>query len=330
MLDDFLHDTEQLKKKNEPFAIAQVVRREAPSSGKVGDKAVINKYGEIIGWIGGGCVKGIIVKEAEDALKTGEARLVKIGKSLIPSKQEGVSEYKMTCQSEGTIEVIIEPVLPAPHLVVIGSTAISKALVKMAKIAGYRITGVAQDANLNTFEKVDELITQLNLSNVKTTPASFLVVITQGEGDEKALIEALQKECAYLGFVASKKKMVSIKEYLTNSGIDKKKIETIVSPAGIDIKAKKPGEVAISILAQIIQIQNNLPASATFERFETIKEDGGKSPVYYINPVCGVPVDMNNPKHVVEYKGEKVYFCCDGCKVKFDAEPEKYMKQAKA
>lgn len=330
MLDDFLHDTELLKKKNEPFAIAQVVRREAPSSGKVGDKAVINKFGEMMGWIGGGCIKGIIVKEAEEAMKTGKARLVKIGKSLTPLKQEGVMQYTMICQSEGTVEVYVEPVLPPTHLVVIGNSAIARALVKMTKIAGYRITGVAQDATLSTFEKVDELITQINLSNVKTTTSSFIVVITQGEGDEKALMEALKKEYAYLGFVASRKKMASIKEYLETNGIEKKKTDSIISPAGIDINAKKPEEVAISIMAQIIQIQNSKSAPVIFQQFESIKEDGGKSPEYYINPVCGVPIDMNNPKHIIEYKGEKVYFCCDGCKVKFEADPQKYMKKEKA
>jgi xanthine dehydrogenase accessory factor len=320
MLDQFLKNTDLLRKKNEPFALAMVVRRDAPSSGKVGDKAVINKHGEMIGWVGGGCVKGILIKEAEDAMRTGKARLVKIGKSLTTLKQDGVMEYKMTCQS-----VFIEPILPKPHIVVIGKSAIAKALVKMAAVAGYRITGVAQDADLTTFEKVDELITQVKLTNVKTTVATCIVVVTQGEGDEKALTEALQKDYAYLGFVASKKKMISVAAYLESSGFDKKKIETITSPAGIDINAKQPEEVAISILAQIIQAQNSATAPGIFQQYETTKEDGGKAPVYYINPVCGVPVDMNNPKHLVEYKNEKIYFCCDGCKVKFDAEPEKYM-----
>ena len=200
--------------------MAIVVWREAPSSGKVGDKAVINKFGEILGWVGGGCVKGIIIKEAEDAMKSGKARLVKIGKSIVPSKQEGVMEYKMTCQSEGTVEIFIEPVMPQPHLVVMGKSAIAKSLVKLARDAGYRITGVAQDANLQTFEKVDELITQISLANVKTTPASFIVVATQGEQDEKALQEALKKERAYLGFVASRKKMASIANYLADAGFD--------------------------------------------------------------------------------------------------------------
>ncbi len=159
-----------LQKKAEPFAMAIVVRREAPSSGKLGDKAVINKFGEIFGWVGGGCVKAIMIKEAEDAMKTGKARLVIIGKSLSNSKCGDVMEYKMTCQSDGTVEVFIEPVLPQPHLVVMGKTAIAKALAKIARAAGYRVTAVAQEAKPDTFGQVDELITQLKLDQVKTTP----------------------------------------------------------------------------------------------------------------------------------------------------------------
>src|SRR4249920_2642694 len=164
MLDDFLVKAQELQKKNEPFATATVVWREAPSSAKTGDKAIINKFGDIIGWVGGGCVKGIILKEASDAMKSGKARLVKIAPDAEMSvKREGLIEYKMTCMSEGSVEVFIEPVLPAPHLVVIGKTAIAKALVKMAKAANYRVTAVAPDAAPSTFEKVDELITQMNL-----------------------------------------------------------------------------------------------------------------------------------------------------------------------
>ena len=330
MRDTFFDNISKLKEKNDPFAIAIVVRREAPSSGKVGDKAIINKFGEILGWVGGGCVKGIIIKEAEDAMKSGKARLVKIGNSIVSSKQEGVMEYKMTCQSEGTVEVFVEPVLPVPHLVIIGKSAIAKALVKLAGAVGYRITGVAQDANLQTFEKVDELVTQISLANVRTTPATFIVVATQGEQDEKALVEALKKESAYVGFVASRKKMASITNYLADAGFDKTAIDLIKSPAGIDINAKSPDEVAISILAELIQVQNSLPVMVSFEKYDESKAETGISPKYYINPVCGVPVDMNNPKHIIEYNGEKVYFCCDGCKVKFEQDPEKYTNKARA
>lgn len=330
MPDKFLEYAHELKKKNEPFAMAVVVWCEAPGSGKVGDRAVINKFGEILGWVGGGCVKGIIIKEAEDAMKSGKARLVKIGKSILPSKKEGVMEYKMTCKSEGSLEIFIEPVMPQPHLVVMGRSAIAKSLVKLARDAGYRITGVAQDANLQTFEKVDELVTQISLANVKTTAASFIVVATQGEQDEEALQEALKKESSYVGFVASRKKMASIANYLADSGFTRATIDAIKSPAGLDIKAKSPDEVAISILAEMIQVQNSSPAMGSFEKFDEWKTEAGKSLKYYINPVCQVPVAIDNPKHIIEYNGEKVYFCCDECKVKFEADPEKYMSKSTA
>jgi len=330
MYEDFFDKLAELRKRNEPFVTATVVRREVPSSGKSGDKAIIDKYGIITGWIGGGCVKGIILKEADEAMKSGRSRLVKVGQSLAAEKKEGVVDYKMTCMSEGTVEVFIEPILPAPHLVVMGKTAIAKALVKMAKIAGYRITAVAADATPTTFEKVDELITQIKLDQVKISRSSSIVVCTQGDQDEEAMEQALRQNCSYIGFVASKKKKAGVFDYLEQKGMDKNKLETIKSPAGIDITAKRPEEVAISILAEIIQIQNNRPAGA--EGFMDQTDDSGNEPsfkpAFYVNPVCGVPVDKNSPKHIIEYKGEKVYFCCDGCKVKFEADPAKYMAKA--
>jgi xanthine dehydrogenase accessory factor len=327
MLEVFLEKGQELRKKNEPFAIALVVRREAPSSGKAGDKAIINKFGEIIGWVGGGCVRATIIKEAEDAMKTGRARLVRIGKALNQSQQEGVMEYKMTCQSEGLVEVFIEPVLPPPHLVVMGKTAIAKALVKLAKASGFRVTAVAPDVKPDTFDKVDELITQYSLKQVNTTPASSIVVATQGDNDEIALQEAIGKTSAYLGFVSSRKKGDKLMDYLKDAGVDPSRVATIKSPAGIDINAKSPEEVAISILAEIIKVKSQVGAGAAFTMFDATREEAGK-PKFYINPVCGVPVDVNSPKHVIDYKGEKVYFCCDGCKVKFEQNPEKYMEKA--
>jgi len=332
MYEEFFEKLDELRKKNEPFVTATVVRREVPSSGKSGDKAIIDKFGKMTGWIGGGCVKGIILKEADDAIKSGKSRLVKVGKSLSTLKQEGVVDYKMTCMSEGTVEVFIEPVLPSPHLVVIGKTAIAKALVKIARTAGFRITVVAADITPQTFEKVDELITQINLDQVKLFSSSSIVVCTQGEQDEETLEQVLQKNCSYIGFVASRKKKSGVFEYLLQQGMDQKKLDEVHSPAGIDIAAKRPEEVAISIIAEIIQVHNNKPQHAesfidTGENVDSEIQNDIK-PSYYINPVCGVPVDKNSPKHIIEYQGEKVYFCCDGCKVKFEAEPTRYMTKA--
>ena len=325
MLYDFLELVTDLKKRNEAFAMALVVNREAPSSGKAGDRAVIRKNGQLTGWIGGGCVRGIVLKEAADAIQTGKPRLVRIGKNIVqPQKHGNVMEYKMTCQSEGTVEIFIEPVLPQPHLVVIGKTEIAKSLTRFGHAAGYRVTGVARDAGLKTFDKVDELITQLDLSKVKTGPLSFIVIATQGEDDEQALQAALGKQAAYIGFVASRKKIASVIQYLADAGIEQSDLDRITSPAGIDINAKQPDEVAISIMAEIIRVKNSLTIMAEQDQ---PAESGSQpaAPEYYINPVCGVPVDKNNPKHIVEYQGEKVYFCCDGCKVKFEKDPAKYI-----
>jgi xanthine dehydrogenase accessory factor len=209
-----------------------------------------------------------------------------------------------------------------------GNTAISRALVKLGKDAGYRVTAAAPDAKPNSFEKVDELITQLNLQHVKTNNASFIVVATQGEQDELALEQALSKTSAYIGFVSSRKKKAQVMDYLLQSGLDKNKLDRIHSPAGLDINAKTPEQVAISILAEIIQIQTGLQPTSGFTKYDETREEAGKSK-FYINPVCGVPVDIKNPKHVIDYKGELVYFCCDGCKDKFEAEPKKYMEKEK-
>lgn len=325
MLSKFLEKTQELTSRNEPFALAVVVRREEPSSGKVGDKAVINKFGEIIGWVGGGCVRAIIIKEAEDAMRSGQPRLVRIGKHNGAVNAKGLIEYKMTCQSEGTVDVFIEPVLPPPHLVVVGKSAIARALVKLAKATGYRVTAMANEARIDTFEKPDQLITQLSWQQVQTDPATSIVVATQGEQDEKALELALQQQYAYLGFVASHKKRDAVWQYLRDAGVDADRVTNIESPAGIDIQAKRPEEVAISILAAIIQRRNTLPADFRFIDFDETRTEAGK-PVFYINPVCGVPVDISNPRHVVDYEGEKVYFCCDGCHTKFIADPLKYVK----
>ena len=308
----------------ESFALAQVVARIAPSSSKLGDKAIIKRNGKMTGWIGGGCVQGIVLKESIDAIQTGKSRLVKIGKNLNNTqKQEGVMEYKMTCQSEGQVDIFIEPFLPQPHLVVIGKSEIAKALVKIGKALSFKVTGVADGANLQTFEQVDELITQIDLSRVKTSHYSFVVVASQGDQDEKSLEQALNKESSYIGFVSSSKKSKSITQYLLSAGYSEEAVQKIHAPAGIDINAKQPDEVAVSIMAEIIQVKNGLTPKPV-----TADETGQKQadPVFYINPVCGVPVDINNPKHIIEYGEEKVYFCCDGCKIKFEKDPDKYIK----
>lgn len=321
---EFYEKIAKLAQTQDPFAIVQVVGRQAPSSSKLGDKAVVKRNGRMEGWIGGGCVQGIVLKESADAIATGKPRLVRIGKELQNhQKQEGVMEYRMTCQSEGQVEIYIEPVLPRPHLMVIGRSEIAKAVVRLGKAMDFKVTGVSEGANLQTYDKVDELITQLDLSRVNTSRLSFIVVATQGDRDEESLLQALKKESSYVGFISSRKKAASISNYLIDAGVDPTSLEKLHAPAGLDINAKKPDEVAVSIMAEIIGIKNGLDLSIPAD---VRSDQAAETPSYYINPVCGVPVDMKHPKHVMQYGEETVYFCCDGCKIKFEKDPDKYMR----
>ncbi len=322
MYNEFYKKQAQLLQDNEAFVTATVVHREVPSSGKSGDKAVVDQHGSLTGWIGGGCVKGIVLKEAEEALRSGQARLVKVGGDQLTKHVNGIKEYKMTCMSEGIVDIFIEPVLPAPHMIIIGKTSIAKALVKLSSAMGYRLSLIAPDAEKEYFPAVNEFSSDFSMADIKSSFSSALVICTQGENDEEAIEAALKTECFYKGFIASEKKKGKVFENLISLGADASKIAKIHSPAGINIDAKKPEEVAVSILAEIIQKKNNLEITG-FSHFESKNKEEAESPLY-INPVCGVLVDKKNPKHVVEFAGEKVYFCCDGCKVKFDKEPEKH------
>ncbi|GAA4408478.1 XdhC family protein [Nibrella viscosa] len=320
MLDEFLDQYTRRRRQNELFATATVVWREAPSSGQVGNRAIISSNGEIWGWVGGGCSKGIVLKEAAAAMQDGTARLVRIRPDAEETQQAGVIDYKMTCQSGGSIDIFIEPVMPQTHLVIMGKSAIAKALATMAKLLDYRVTVMAMGVNEADFVGVDDVKMAFSFGKIPVNRHTFVVVATQGEQDEMALKAALKVSLPYLAFVASRRKRDSVFAYLRAAGVSDSELDTVKAPAGFDIKARTPAEVAISILAEVIQTvrteqtqpapPQNLPAE---ERF-------------YNNPVCGVPVDKTAPKHIVTYKGENVYFCCDGCKVKFEAEPEKYLQ----
>jgi len=323
MFDEFLQQANELRKANEPFAWAIVVRREGPSSGKVGDKAIINQYGELLGWIGGGCTKSIVLKEAQEAILEGQPRLLRISSREENGSKNGVKDYKMTCPSGGAVDVYIEPVLSKPQLIIMGKSAIARALARLGKAMNFKVAAMAADAGISTFPSVDELHAKIDLRPLKITNHTFLVIATQGEQDEEALTAALQTDLPYIAFVASRKKRTAVLNYLKNKGIDEGSLKKIKSPAGLDIGAKLPEEVAVSILAEMIQVfrTSGFPLQKIGKEVASNFESG-----HYTNPVCGMPIEKATAKYVLEYKGEQVYFCCDGCKVKFEEKPEKYVK----
>jgi xanthine dehydrogenase accessory factor len=316
MFDQFLSKAGEMLASGQPFAIAEVVRYLKPISGKSGDKAIISADGTIWGWIGGGCAQPAVVKEALKALKDGRPRLVRISASSL--QDEGVVAYNMTCHSGGTLEVYIEPVLPKPHILILGRSPVGRTLSNLAKAINYSVTVAAPGADRATYPDADVIKPDLNLSGMNIGPRTFIVVSTQGEGDEAALEQALQTNASYVAFVASKAKAAKVTQTLSERGVDKANLDRLRAPAGLNIQARSQEEIAVSILAEIVQ----LGRSHATEREET--GEASDIPKESIDPICGMTVDIARAKHKSEFEGRFFLFCCAGCKQTFDEHPEKY------
>jgi len=310
--------------KGSNFAIAQVIDRIAPSSGKVGDKAIILDTGELIGWIGGGCVRGIVIKEAIAVIKSKHYRRIRISPEGGTRETPIYKEYVMSCQSRGTLEVLIEPVIAQPELIVVGKSNIARKLSTLGTAADFRVSVLANNMDPQMFPTAHHVSEKVEFEGFKNLSNTCIIVTTQGENDELSVKKALQTTAKYVGFVASAKKAEDIKVYLNKEGISKSRIDALRSPVGLDINAKLAGEVAISILAEVVNYFRNGNTEESVPISES-KESAAKAEIsaadlkfaeeFYINPVCNVPVSKSNPKHIVEFEGEQVYFCCDGCKV---------------
>ncbi len=317
MFDDFLDRVNQLRREGEPFVIAIVVGYTAPISGKPGNKAVVTKDGEIHGWIGGGCTQSVVSREAKKALEQGKPRIVKINPEAGDDQQEGVTVYDMSCHSGGSIEVYIEPVRMGPQLVILGSSAIAQSVARLGKAMNYGVIVMARDDRKELFREVDLLQPDVSFDNVNITPQTFVVVATQGEGDEEALEISLKSGAEYIAFVGSKKKINAITEQFRDRGFKSEELSRIKSPAGLDIGAQLPEEIGISIIAEIVTMIRNQ------QRTLTPLPQVGK-PELANDPVCGMDVEITTAEFKTDYKGDTYYFCCSGCQYAFDTDSEKY------
>lgn len=273
----------------------------------------------------------IVLKEVTEALDDGKPRLVRVSPTPSNEPSRGVKEYKMTCYSGGEVDLYIEPVMPKPHLVIIGKSIIGRALMKAAKAIDFRLTVINEESNQEVFPEADHHQTAFNLEGISFNKHTFIVVATQGDNDERGLQTALGVKCRYVGFIASRKKRDGVFANLLNLGLSQAQLDEVHAPAGIDINGKTPQEVAISILAEIIQEYRS--KEVAFESFSVPIAASGQQrsdlqsgrPQIITNPVCGMPISLGMAKYIIEQNGEPIYFCCDGCKTKFDAEPEKYL-----
>jgi xanthine dehydrogenase accessory factor len=324
MFDEFLSRASALRSAERPFAIAIVIGYQPPVSGKPGDKAIVEADGRIWGWIGGGCVQPLVIREALKAIEDGNPRIVRIAPSSSSQSKEGTINYTMTCHGGGTLEIYIEPVLSKPQILIIGRSAVAQTLCRLGKVVGYRVTVVGGGANREKFPDADVVTEELDLQRLAITPETYVVVSTQGDQDEEALELASRTNAPYISFVASEIKARKVFDFLAERGVPRDRLSRIRSPAGLHLGGLPPPEIAVSILAEIVQIRKR--RNAPIEQ----KENAGVrlAELEAKDPVCGMPVEQNKTKHVSDYRGQTYYFCCAGCKQAFDQQPGAYLNSA--
>jgi xanthine dehydrogenase accessory factor len=326
MFDQFLKKTTELLAQGESFVTATVVRCQPPTSGKPGDKAIIQGDEITWGWIGGGCAQPVVVKEALKALADGRPKLVRISPSA-SDQEEGVVDYTMTCHSGGALDIYLEPVLPKPRILILGRSPVAQCLAQLANTIGYAVSVVSSEQAMDGFTGVEMIESQdFNLEGARVTPQTFVVVSTQGIGDEEALEQALKTNAAYVAFVASKTKATKVMDYLRERGIQPEKVSQVRAPAGLNIGAKSPEEIAVSVLAEIIQMRANAAKAALQPK--VVSSVSSELPVIQQevkDPICGMMVNKSKAKHQTEYQGSMFYFCCAGCKQAFEKSPQQYL-----
>jgi xanthine dehydrogenase accessory factor len=266
--DDILDIISTRKSTGVPFALATVVRTVAATAAKAGAKAVILPDGTISeGWIGGGCSRAAVLKAARDAIADGKSRLVSVqppdeleGHGHQAGEEEGGVRFaKNMCPSQGTMDIFVEPVLPRPQVVICGSSPVAVAIADLAKRSGYAVTVCAPVAEQAAFADADRRIEGFALP-VDEAAARYVVVSTQGRGDEAALAAALAVDVDYVAFVGSRKKAESLKAALARRGVAAERLAKLKAPAGLDLGAITPDEIAISILAEIVAVRRGKDA----------------------------------------------------------------------
>lgn len=310
--EDLLEMARELNARGEAYALVTVVRAIAPTSAYIGAQAIVLADGSLHGWIGGGCAKGVVISAAQSAIGDGEPKLVRISNDRI-HPEEDVEHYTMSCASNGSIELFIQPYSIRSALCVLGSTPAADEARFLAERLRIRLT-----------ETPDE--------------APVILVATQGQGDEDALEAALRSPAKHVLMIASRRKVEKLLPVMRMRGIDESRFARLQAPAGPDAGAKTPGEIALVAIVEVLAllrgrsrvsvktVRTAAPAEGQdVRRHKTLGTLGAAGTAStFINPVCGMAVNTENAMHVENYGGMSYYFCCDGCRTTFLEDPAKY------
>lgn len=321
-----LGEMAELTRRGEPFALATVVWRQSPSSSQPGARAIITAGGELHGWIGGACAEPVVIREAQQVIADGTARLLLLGtpEQFGAAVPDGMTVIPISCQSEGALEVYIEPVLPVPHLLIVGDSPMARTLASLAGALSWRT----------------DLIRGPDFTPEAADGRSMIVVATQGHGDEDVLERAIAARPAYLGLVGSRRRGATVLGYLADRGVPRDQLDRVRVPAGLDLGPTTHQEIAVAILAELVQLRaSGALASGALagahgrgpatDSARQAGPEGGRPAgraALVVDPVCGMTVSADSSRPL-RYEGTDYYFCCAGCRQAFEQDPDAYLKR---
>lgn len=297
----------ELVEAGQSFTMATVVWRQAPSSGQHGSRAIVTADGELYGWIGGACAEPVLLREARRVLEEGKSSLVWLGQPAdlegmhVP---EGVLTIPISCQSDGALQIFIEPVMAAPHVLIIGRSPMAVTLLDLVRDLGWR----------------GDLVDGDQFHACQVTPASAVIVATQGHRDEDVLEAVLQTAPAFVGLVASAKRGTVVREFLAEQGVDKAQLDRVQVPIGVDLGHTGHREIAVSILADLVKRRASGELKPSMSPNLTVLE-----PETVIDLVCGMTVDAVDANRPFDYQGTTYYFCAPGCRKAFEKDPDSFI-----
>lgn len=261
--DTVLDMIDRLRRERRPFAVATVVRTVAATAAKAGAKAVVLDDGTLHGWVGGGCAQGAVLRAVKASLADGQPRLISVQPHEIMTEagmaqgeqRGGVEYYRSHCPSKGTVDVFIEPMRPSPVILVCGTAPVARAVADLAPKFGFETVSAAPEKDWGAIEAADRRIDGYEAESLPQGDDVYAVVATQGRGDMKALTGVLSRDMAHVAFVGSRKKAEALKQDLAAAGISPERLAALSAPAGLDIGAITPEEIALSIMAEIVQVR---------------------------------------------------------------------------
>jgi xanthine dehydrogenase accessory factor len=287
--EDVLIRAGKLAEEGRSYVLATVVRVERPASTRPGDRALVLPDGQLDGWVGGACSEPIVIREAMRALADGEPRLVRIGPpDSGADAPTDIVVAESSCASEGTVEVLVEPQLPSPLLVIVGESKAAITLADLARAIGWRV------------------------ATEEPGKADAVVVATMGHADEEALAAALAGRAGYVGLVASARRAGVVLDALRTRGSSEEALARVRSPAGLDLGPATQPEIAVAILAELVAWRHTR-AGDEAELLEAV------------DPICGMTVSVEAAGDAVLFDGVRYYFCSAGCRSRFEADPARYV-----